>query len=914
MRMKERHSRNMPKNDDSKKSHGSPRNGQVSARWVPFEACRPLIEEAPVFYPTAEEFQDTLSYIASIRSIAEAYGICKIVPPASWSPPCPLKDKKVWQHKTFSTRIQQVDLLQNREPMKKKLKPKRKRRRLFNTRPRRRAHPESSESFTACDTEEKFGFQSGPDFTLEDFQNFAEEFKESYFGLHNITQECSSETGQVKKGFPSVADIEGEYWRIIEEPTDEVEVYYGADLESGTLGSGFPKESSSLTDSNIDQYVSSGWNLNNFSLLPGSVLNFEDHISGVVVPWLYIGMCFSSFCWHVEDHHLYSLNYLHWGDPKIWYGVPGSQASALEDAMRKHLKDLFEEQPDLLNELVTQLSPSVLKSEGVPVYRVVQKSGEFVLTFPRAYHCGFNCGFNCAEAVNVAPVDWLQHGLNAVELYSKQCRKTSLSHDKLMVAAAQKAIRALWEISILKQENSDNLRWKSVCGKDGKLTEAIRRRVHLEKKRIECLPQVTSFQKMEKYLDLNTQRECFVCFYDLHLTAASCNCSSKKFACLKHANLICCCEPDNRFLILRYTIDELSTLVEALEECTDALKIWSSKYFQATLLTDKNYDFDKLDRGKYEHGVHQPEEEERLNRGSDCYSSESNVASDDGRPLSSRNTGPSSSVLFNSLLKNDLEEHLTNKISEVGPDSEERLDLCVEPITFGSVVCGKQWCNKSFIFTKGYKSRVKFFNILNPMIRSTYTSEILDGGFLGPLFKVSLEEHPHESFTNMSAQGCWEMVLQRLNQEITVQACPWKQGLSPLQPVSEVDGLQMFGFLSSSIIQAIEALDPHHCCVKYWNHKLLTEKSSETWFGEVGKIAESYATDSALQESSDRLTLGSDNFLSGDEIRPVLRRLLRKADSEEMEVMHGILCQESRSHQWRVAVETLTEEIQTIKK
>ncbi|KAK1353391.1 hypothetical protein POM88_052526 [Heracleum sosnowskyi] len=83
--------------------------------------------------------------------------------------------------------------------------------------------------------------------------------------------------------------------------------------------------------------------------------------------------------------------------------------------------------------VVTQLSPSVLKSEGVPVYRVVQHSGEFVLTFPRAYHAGFNRGFNCAEAVNVAPIDWLEHGQCAVELYSKQNRKTSLSHDKLLL-------------------------------------------------------------------------------------------------------------------------------------------------------------------------------------------------------------------------------------------------------------------------------------------------------------------------------------------------------------------------------------------------------------------------------------------------------------------------------------------------
>lgn len=123
---------------------------------------------------------------------------------------------------------------------------------------------------------------------------------------------------------------------------------------------------------------------------------------------------------------------------------------------------------------VTQLSPSILKCKGVPVYRCVQNPGEFILMFPRAYHSGFNCGFNCAEAVNVAPVDWLQHGQAAVELYSEQRRKTSISHDKLLLASAREAVKALWELSDSDIENIENLRWKSVCGKTGMLTNAVK--------------------------------------------------------------------------------------------------------------------------------------------------------------------------------------------------------------------------------------------------------------------------------------------------------------------------------------------------------------------------------------------------------------------------------------------------------
>jgi hypothetical protein len=78
-----------------------------------------------------------------------------------------------------------------------------------------------------------------------------------------------------------------------------------------------------------EKYSRSGWNLNVFPKLDGSLLQFVDEdITVVIVPWLYVGMFLSSFCWHTEDHYFSSINYHHWGEPKTWYGVPADGAEA----------------------------------------------------------------------------------------------------------------------------------------------------------------------------------------------------------------------------------------------------------------------------------------------------------------------------------------------------------------------------------------------------------------------------------------------------------------------------------------------------------------------------------------------------------------------------------------------------------
>ena len=70
-------------------------------------------------------------------------------------------------------------------------------------------------------------------------------------------------------------------------------------------------------------------------------------------------MMFSAFCWHVEDHYLGSVNYLHAGAPKTWYGVPTEGADAFERAVKAVVPSLMEQAPDLLHRLVTLVPPSV---------------------------------------------------------------------------------------------------------------------------------------------------------------------------------------------------------------------------------------------------------------------------------------------------------------------------------------------------------------------------------------------------------------------------------------------------------------------------------------------------------------------------------------------------------------------------
>lgn len=168
-----------------------------------------------------------MKYISSIRSRAEPYGICRIVPPRSWKPTCPLKEKSIWEGSKFATRVQRIDKLQNRGSGSKKSRiqnnMKRKRRRCTRIGVNNGTGTGPNEEF--CEVE-RFGFEPGPEFTLETFKRYADDFKVKYFRNENASHSSAHATILNGTSEPSVEKIEGEYWRMVESPTEEIEVTF----------------------------------------------------------------------------------------------------------------------------------------------------------------------------------------------------------------------------------------------------------------------------------------------------------------------------------------------------------------------------------------------------------------------------------------------------------------------------------------------------------------------------------------------------------------------------------------------------------------------------------------------------------------------------------------------------------------
>ncbi|KAG7320299.1 hypothetical protein KOW79_016152 [Hemibagrus wyckioides] len=407
---------------------------------------------------------------------------------------------------------------------------------------------------------EAFGFeQAVREYTLQSFGEMADHFKSDYFNMpvHMVPTEL----------------VEKEFWRLVSSIEEDVIVEYGADISSKDVGSGFPvRDGKRRLLGDEEDYTNSGWNLNNMPVLEQSVLaHINADISGMKVPWLYVGMCFSSFCWHIEDHWSYSINYLHWGEPKTWYGVPAHAAEQLEAVMKKLAPELFDSQPDLLHQLVTIMNPNVLMEHGVPVYRTNQCAGEFVVTFPRAYHSGFNQGYNFAEAVNFCTADWLPMGRQCVAHYRRLQRHCVFSHEELLCKMAADP------------ESLDVELAAAVCRE---LAEVID-----EESRLRQAVQDMGLQSSEQEvfeLVPDDERQCYKCKTTCFLSALTCSCSPERLVCLHHATELCNCPLTNKCLRYRYDLEEFPAMLYGVKSRAQSYDTWAKRVSEALSADQKN--------------------------------------------------------------------------------------------------------------------------------------------------------------------------------------------------------------------------------------------------------------------------------------------------------------------------------------
>ncbi|XP_014239393.1 lysine-specific demethylase lid-like [Cimex lectularius] len=419
--------------------------------------------------------------------------------------------------------------------------------------------------------EDAFGFEEADrEYTLVEFGEMADAFKTNYFKRPAHTVPLSI--------------VEKEFWKIVSSIDETVTVEYGSDLHSIDRGSGFPTKDTinPITDNpDIMKYVNSPWNLNNFPVLDGSVFgHIPGKISGVKTPWMYVGMCFATFCWHIEDHWSYSINYLHWGEPKTWYGVPGNFAPEFEITMKKVAPELFEIQPDLLHQLTTMLNPTALINDGIPVYRTDQSAGEFVITFPRAYHSGFNQGYNCAEAVNFGPADWLMMGRECVTHYSIIHRHCVFSHDELICKIA------------LDAENIDP---RIAAATFYDMLQMVVFEKKMRKHIFDWGVRESRRDIFEKYTD--EERQCDFCKTLCFVSGVTCDCKPFKLVCLQHHDQLCTeCPPNKHRLKYRFNLSELSVLLHKLKLKAETFDAWM--YSVNSFLEDDNCQLSDLSKLK----------------------------------------------------------------------------------------------------------------------------------------------------------------------------------------------------------------------------------------------------------------------------------------------------------------------------
>lgn len=222
---------------------------------------------------------------------------------------------------------------------------------------------------------------------------------------------------------PDTAEVEKEYWRLVDEKESHVAVHCGR-VDTKTHGSGFPVGKS-------EPFSKHGWNLNVLSNNSGSILRHLGAVPGVTIPWLNIGMVFSTSCWCRDQNSLPYIDYLHTGADCIWYCIPAEEKSKLDKVVHTLLQANGTPGLEMLERNI-MISPEVLRRKGVKVYRTVQHSGQFMVCFPGTFVAKVCCGYSVSETMHFANLQWMKLGYEAAKDLKRRRIEEPFSTEKLL--------------------------------------------------------------------------------------------------------------------------------------------------------------------------------------------------------------------------------------------------------------------------------------------------------------------------------------------------------------------------------------------------------------------------------------------------------------------------------------------------
>jgi len=217
----------------------------------------------------------------------------------------------------------------------------------------------------------------------------------------------------------------------------------------------------------------------------------------------------------------------------------------------------------LEHHITTQIAPSTLLSNNVPVYKTRQEAGQFIVTFPQAYHAGFSYGFNCAEAVNFATADWIQHGSVSVVDYRLKGKREVFSFDRLLFTLT-------YHLSELSLESCKMLlRELEVLQADEDYFRKLLYSTGVQDvSKVAQLPQEgrMASEIPEELANYDDQRMCHTCQHTCFLSAVCCNCSEQAVSCPRCCDFMCGCPRTNKFMLEWHTVAEVEAVVALTRE------------------------------------------------------------------------------------------------------------------------------------------------------------------------------------------------------------------------------------------------------------------------------------------------------------------------------------------------------------